>query len=246
MLQVNRREIMKAGAAFLVAFRVPLKAAPEPYRPNAWIRITADNRITVLSEVPEMGQGPRTTDIMLLAEELDAEWSSIRVEQAPVIPATFQHLATGGSGATREAWNYMRRAGAQAREMLVNAAAQAWSVNPEECRTERSSVIHTPSGRRRTYGELAATAAQLPVVDAAKVTLKDPTQFRIIGTPVPRTDTPSKVDGSALFGLDVRVPGMQYAVIARCPHFGGKLASFDATAAKSVSGVTAVFAGARI
>jgi isoquinoline 1-oxidoreductase beta subunit len=243
MLQLNRREVLKAGAAFVIAFRVPTAAAaPGSYQPNAWIRITPDNRITVLSEVPEMGQGPRTTDIMLLAEELDADWATIRVEQAPVIPGTFQHLKTGGSGATREAWNYMRRAGAQARETLLKAAAQEWSVNIADCRTEHGAVVHISSGRRRTYGELVGTASQIPPVDPAKVTLKDAAQFRIVGTATPRTDTPSKVDGSAMFGLDVRVPGMQYAVIARCPHFGGKLASFDATATKAVPGVTAVFA----
>ena len=242
MMPTSRREMIKAGAAFVVAFQWRAAAAPGPYRPNAWIRITADNRITVFSEVPEMGQGPRTADIMLLADELDADWAQIGVEQAPVLPASFQHLSTGGSGATGEAWVYMRRAGAQARQMLVNAAAHEWSVDATECTTERGAVIHTSSGRRRTYGELAATASQLPTVDPAKVTLKDASQFRIIGTPVPRTDVPSKVDGSAQFGLDVRVPGMQYAVIARCPHFGGKLTSFDATAAKAVPGVTAVFA----
>ena len=238
---VNRREMLKAGAAFVVAFQWRASAAPEPYRPNAWIRIAADNRITLLCEVPEMGQGPRTADIMLLAEELDADWATINVEQAPVLPATFRHLSTGGSGATRNAWEYMRRAGAQARESLLTAAAREWSVEPGDCRTEPGAVVHAASGRRRTYGELAAAASQLPPVDPAKVTLKDPAQFRIIGTPMPRTDTPSKVDGSAVFGLDVRVPGMQYAVIARCPHFGGKLTSFDATAAKAVPGVTAVF-----
>ena len=243
MMILNRREVLKAGAAFVVAFRVPaLAAAADSYRPNAWIRITADNRIAVLSEVPEMGQGPRTTDIMLLAEELDADWETIQVEQAPVIPETYHHLGTGGSGATREAWSYMRRAGAQARETLVRAAAKEWSVDPAECRTERGVVVHASSGRRRSYGELVGTASQLAPVDPAKVTLKEAAQFRIVGTPAARTDTPSKVDGSALFGLDVRVPGMQYAVIARCPHFGGKLTSFDAAAAKAVPGVTAVFA----
>jgi isoquinoline 1-oxidoreductase beta subunit len=242
MAQLDRREMIKAGAGFVLAFQLPVKAAPEPYRPNAWIRITPDNRITVLCEVPEMGQGPRTTDVMLLAEELDAEWASISVEQAPVDPATYQHLSTGGSGATGKAWDYMRRAGAQARDTLVRAAAQEWSVAPGECRTERGAVIHRASGRRRTYGDLVAAASQLAPTDAAKVALKDPAQFRIVGTSVPRTDIPSKVDGSAVFGLDVRVPGMQYAVIARCPHSGGKLASFDASAAKAVAGVTAVFA----
>jgi len=243
MPPLDRREILKAGAAFVLAFRLPLKGAgPDSYAPNAWIRITPDNRIAVISEAPEMGQGPRTTAVMLLADELDADWASIRVEQAPVIPETYQHLITGGSGATEQAWDYMRRAGAQARDVLVRAAAQEWSVDPRECRTERSAVIHERTGRRRTYGELVSTASQLTPAAAAKIALKDPAQFRIVGTSVPRTDIPSKVDGSAPFGLDVRVPGMQYAVIARCPHFGGKLASCDASAAKAVPGVTAVFA----
>lgn len=240
---MNRRDLLKSGAAFVVAFRFPAKAAPtaEPFKPNAWIRITSDNRITIISEVPELGQGPRTTDVMLLADELDADWPQIHVEQAPVILPTFGHLSTGGSGATRDAWTYMRQAGALARETLAAAAAHEWSVARAECRTEHGTVIHTASGRRLTYGELAAAASKLAPLDPAKVALKDPSQFRLIGTPIPRVDVPSKVDGSGIFGLDVRVPGMKRAVIARCPHFGGKLISFDATTAKSVPGVLAVF-----
>ncbi len=241
MTGISRRDMLKTGGAFVVAFRCGA-AAPGPFVPNAWLRITPDDRITIVTEVPEMGQGPRTTGAMILADELDADWTRVEVEQAPVIPSTYAHLATGGSGATREAWTYMRQAGAQARETLLLAAARQWGAGPGECRTERGAVIHTPTGRRLTYGELALAAAQLPPVDPARVKLKDPSEFRLIGTSVPRVDTPAKVDGSAVFGMDVRVPGMQYAVIARCPHFGGRLAGFDARAAKAVPGVRAVFA----
>ena len=243
MTGIHRRDLLKTGAAFVLAFHLPRgTAAPGPFQPNAWIRITPDNRITILTEVPEMGQGPRTVDAMMLAEELEANWSSIHIEQAPVIPGTYHHLATGGSGATREAWKYMRQAGAEARELLLTAAAQQWTADKKDCRAEQGTVIHVPTGRRFTYGELVETASKLPPAKPETVALKTSSQFHLIGTPIPRTDTPSKVDGSALFGLDVRVPGMLYAVIARCPHFGGKLQSFDATAAKAVPGVRSVFA----
>jgi len=238
---MNRRDLLKSGAAaFVLALRIPTVRGVEPYRPNAWIRITPDNRVTILTEVPEMGQGPRTADAMLVADELDADWAQVSVEQAPVIPQTYEHLSTGGSGATQEAWKYMRQAGADARESLLRAAAQQWSARKEDFRTERGAIIHSPTGRRLTYGQLVATASQLAPSTSAP--LKRPEEFRLIGTPVPRIDTPSKVDGTAIFGLDVRLPGMQYAVIARCPHFGGKLGNFDASASKSVPGVHAIFA----
>ena len=241
-MAVTRRDMIKAGAAIVAAFRLPGATGDEVYAPNAWISITPDNHITVITEVPELGQGPRTADTMLLADELDADWGQIQVEQAPVHPKIYQHLSTGGSGATREAWKYMRQAGAQAREALVMAAAHQWSVERKDCRTERGSVIHVPTGRRFTYGELAPEAAKLPPKEASKVELKKPGEFRFIGGRARRVDTPAKVDGSAVFGLDVRVPGMMFAVIERCPHFGGKLANFDAAAAKAVPGVRAVFA----
>jgi isoquinoline 1-oxidoreductase subunit beta len=161
MSHVNRRELLKTGSALFVGFHLRAAATPQAYSPNAWIRITPNNHIAILTEVPEMGQGPRTSEVMMLAEELDADWTSIRVEQAPVVPAIYRHLATGGSGATRDAWKYMRQAGAEAREALRNAAAQRWSAKPDDCRTEKGTVVHTPSGRRFTYGQLAATAAKL-------------------------------------------------------------------------------------
>lgn len=251
---IKRRDFLKAGvtggAALVVGFYLPVQAqarvAPpvggEVFKPNAWIRITTDNQITVLVEVPEMGQGPRTADTMMLAEELEADWSMIRVEQAPVIPAVYQHLATGGSGGVGTAWGYMRQAGAQAREILLAAAAQQWGVAKRECRAENSSVFHISTGRHFTYGQLVETASKLPELKAGAIPLKQPKDFRLIGKPIPRVDVPSKVNGSAGFGIDVRVPGMLFAVIARCPYFGGRLTSFDATSAKAVPGVRAVFA----
>jgi isoquinoline 1-oxidoreductase subunit beta len=253
--EIGRRDFLKAGvtrgAALVLGFylparrgqaQVPPSAGDELFKPNAWIRMTTDNQITVLVEIPEMGQGPRTADTMILAEELEADWSTIRVEQAPVIPEVYHHLITGGSGGVGTAWSYLRQAGAQARELLRDAAAQQWGVQKSQCRAGNSAVIHTPTGRRFTYGELVETASKLPTSPKTDTTpLKQPKDFRLIGKPIPRVDVPSKVDGSAGFGIDVRVPGMLFAVIARCPHFGGKLISFDPTAAKTVPGVRDVF-----
>jgi isoquinoline 1-oxidoreductase subunit beta len=258
-LEVNRREFLKTGgaggAALVLGFHLPSRksrlwaaersggdASATLFKPNAWVRITQDNQITLLVEQPEMGQGPRTAIPMMLADELEADWSAIRIEQAPTIPDIYKNLSTGGSGAVEEAWGTTRKVGAQAREMLVTAAAQQWNAEKKDCRAQNSAVIHVPSGRRLTYGELVETASKLPEIKADGIPLKDPKDYRYIGKVVQRTDVPSKVDGSAAFGIDVRVPGMLYAVIARCPHFGGKMVSFDATAAKAVPGVRQVFA----
>jgi len=195
----------------------------------------------LLAETPELGQGTRTANAMMLAEELEADWSTIRVEQAPTFPAVYKHLTTGGSGGTSSTWLPLRQAGAQARELLLTAAAQKWNCREGACRAENGTILHVPTGRRFRYGELVETASKLPVPDPGKVPLKDPKHFQYIGRPMPRVDTPAKVDGSAVFGLDVRVPGMLFAVIARCPYFGGKLVRFDDSDAKAVPGVKAVF-----
>jgi isoquinoline 1-oxidoreductase beta subunit len=249
--EINRREFLKTtsktGVALILGFYLPVGAFAQHvpdnriFSPNAWIRITSDNRITVLTEIPEMGQGPRTVDTMMLADELEADWSAISVEQAPVIPDTYKNLSTGGSGGTSTAWDYMRKVGAQARGMLLTAAAQRWGVDKKDCRAENSTVVHGASGRRCTYGELVETAGRLSDSKADAIPLKSSREFRFIGKPIHRVDLPSKVDGSAEFGIDVRVHEMLFAVIARCPHFGGKLQSFDGTAAKAVSGVRDVF-----
>jgi isoquinoline 1-oxidoreductase beta subunit len=233
-----------AGAALVLGFYIRHEHepdAPRELRPNAWLRITPDDNITVLVEIPEIGQGSRTVDTMMLAEELEVDFSKIRVEQAPVAPAVYKNLGTGGSDGTRAAWNYMREVGAQAREMLVTAAAQHWQVPKRECHAERGNVIHAGSGQRLSYGALVEFASRLPVHEGEDIPLKEARDFRFIGKGVPRVDVPSKVDGSATFGIDVRVPGMLFAVIARCPYFGGTLRSFDATEARSIPGVRAVF-----
>ncbi|HET9743574.1 MAG TPA: xanthine dehydrogenase family protein molybdopterin-binding subunit [Terriglobales bacterium] len=214
----------------------------QEFRPNAWLVIAPDDRITVLCEKPELGQGSRTYIPMMIAEELEADWSKIRVEQAPTLPSIYKGLRTGGSGGVVNSFDQMRRAGAQAREMLVTAAAQEWSANRSDCRAENGSVVHVGTQRRLRYGELASKAAKLPLLGLNNVALKPFRDFHVVGTSVPRTDVPSKVDGTAKFGFDVRLPGMLYAVIARCPHFGGSLQAFDASAAKQIPGVKAIFA----
>ena len=245
---LSRREAMKAGAAFVLGFYLPghgqesVSRNSEVFKPNAWVRITRDNQITVLTEIPELGQGTRTANVMMLADELEVEWSRIQWEQAPTIPAIYKHLATGGSGGTSATWLPMRQAGAQVRELLLATAAQRWGVERNDCKAENGAVVHTPTQRRLLYGELAESASTIPAVKLEQVPLKAPKDFRFIGKPTGRVDTPCKVDGSAIFGIDVRVPGMLFAVIARCPHFGGKLISCDDSAAKAIPGVKAVFA----
>lgn len=242
--EIDRRDLLKSGAALVLGFCLPQRSSSQSTSRmlNAWVRITPDDRITLLTETPELGQGTRTSGVMALADELEVDWLSIRWEQAPTDPKIYKHLTTGGSGGLTSTYLAMRQAGAQAREMLLMAAAQQWSVPKSDCRAEKGVIVHTPTNRQLRYGNLAEIASKLAAVNLDKVPLKDSKDFRFIGKPVPRVDTPSKVDGSAVFGLDVRVPGMLFAVIARCPYFGGSLASFDASDAKATPGVKAVFA----
>lgn len=242
--KLSRREVVKTGVAFMLGFYLPRRghADPSAGKLNAWISITPDNRITLFTETPEMGQGTRTANAMMLAEELEVDWSTIHIEQAPTIPAVYKHLTTGGSGGTASTWLPLRQAGAQGRDMLLSVAAQTWNVPKSDCHAESGSVIHAPSGRRLRYGDLVDVASQVAPPKLDQVVLKDAKNFRFVGKPMGRVDTPSKVDGSAQFGLDVRLPRMLFAVIARCPYFGGKLAHFDASDAKATSGVKAVFA----
>lgn len=247
---LSRRKFLKntsvGGVALVLGFYLPgfgLSRSPEPgpLKANAWITIDADNTITLLTEVPEMGQGSRTVGAMMLADELEADWSKIKVEQAAVLPDSYKNLHTGGSGGTEAAWDSMRKVGAQARELLISAAARTWKVPTSDCIARQSTVVHKPSGRKLTYGQLISVAASLPVPAPEKIPLKTAKDFRYIGKAMPRVDTPAKITGSGIFGIDVRLPGMLYAVIARCPQFGGKAASFDATRARAVPGVRAVF-----
>jgi isoquinoline 1-oxidoreductase subunit beta len=212
-----------------------LFAPPPVHKPNAYIHIATDDSITFLIPKGEMGQGPTTACSQMLAEELECDWAKVRMEIAPVDPALYGHQTTVGSQATRSTWEPLRKAGAEAREMLIGAAAIQWGVNPSQCRAENGFVINTANNARLSYGSLAEAASKLPV--PANVTLKDPKDFRIIGKPVKRLDTRDKVTGKAKFGLDAHPDGLVYAVVERCPVFGGKVATFDATKAKAVPGV---------
>src|SRR6184192_3079673 len=241
----SRREFIETSAGLVIAFYLPPRArtasAATDFSPNAWLRVGSDGIVTLTADKSEMGQGSQTGLAMILAEELDADWSTVRLGPVPENPAGWsRRMSTGGSTAIRTSWEPLRKAGAAAREMLLDAAASTWDVDRASCRAERGAVVHASSKRRLTYGKLVAKAAQLPVPKDPP--LKDPKDFRLLGTRVPRLDTPAKVDGSAVFGIDVRVPGMLIASIERCPVFGGTLKSYDATKAKAVPGVRAVVA----
>ena len=251
---MDRRAFLRttavAGGGLLVGLYVPAaKAAlasqappPAPLVPFAFLKISPDETVTVICNHSEMGQGIYTVLPMLLNEELQADWSKIRVESAPV-DSVYNHTAfgiqmTGGSTTTASEFDRYRKLGAAARLMLVQAAAQQWSVAPAECRAEKGVVLHSPSSRKATYGSLATAAASLPV--PADPPLKPKSNFTLVGKPTKRLDTPSKTNGSAQFGLDVHLPGMLTAVVARPPVFGGKVVSVDSTAAMQVPGVKSV------
>ena len=241
---VNRREFLATGAAagagLLIGFRLPAwdrAAAPQPFKPNAWIEIRPDGAVTIWTGRSEMGQGVKTAMPMIVAEELEADWTQVRVAQADADPA-YGDQFTVGSRSVRSGFEPLRQAGAAAREMLIGAAALTWNVPRDACRARNGSVEHVATGRRLGYGELAARAATLPV--PTDPPLKPHSEFRILGTRVPRVDTADKVDGAAVFGLDVRVPGMVYAAVARCPVFGGRVKSYDPAPALAVPGVRRV------
>ncbi|MEZ5704743.1 MAG: xanthine dehydrogenase family protein molybdopterin-binding subunit [Burkholderiaceae bacterium] len=230
----------------MVGFVVPHSgraraAAGTSFTPNAWLRITPDNRITVICGSSEMGQGVLTAIPQLMAEELDADWALVSVEQAPVSAAfnnpAFGMQATGGSTTVRGHWDVIRQAGATARAMLVAAAAEQWKVPASECRTALGQVIHS-SGKRVSYGALAEAASRQKAPE--KVALKDPKTFTIIGQRKKRLDTLGKTNGSAKYGIDVNLPGMMVAVMARAPLPGAKVVKVDDSAAKAVKGVKQV------
>src|SRR5467141_4361629 len=250
---LKRREFLKTGAAggtaLVVAFHLPSSAfaaaqdqekkTPNPL--NAWVRITPDNRVTLILGKSEMGQGIMTALPMILAEELYLDWKNVKIEQAPTDPKIYDH-GTGGSGSVSGSWLPLRRAGAAAREMLVTAAAARWNVNPNTCVAKDGGVLHGARKNFLTYGELVEDAAKLPIPDFNTVSLKNSDDFTIVGHDTRRFEARDKATGAAKFGIDSRMPGMQFAVIARCPVFGGKLKSFDAAKAKAVPGVRDVIA----
>jgi isoquinoline 1-oxidoreductase beta subunit len=244
--RLSRRSFLKSSAAFsgglMVGFALPAgpaAAAGLVHTPNAWVHIADDNTITLISARAEMGQGVYTSMPMLLAEELNIDLRKVKVAFAPPGKAygnamIFGLQLTGGSTSVREGWERQRLAGAQVREMLIAAAAERWKVDASTLRAEDGRVLG-PKGRKATYGQLAADAARLKAPE--KVALKDPSQFRIVGKRTPRLDTPAKVNGTARFGIDVKLPGMVYACLAQCPVQGGQVKSFDAGKAKAMPGV---------
>jgi CO/xanthine dehydrogenase Mo-binding subunit len=245
-MNLSRRRFMQTGGALWLAFHVPGAASTESetsFAPNAYLRVDPRGQVTVIVAYVEMGQGTYTSIPMLVAEELEVSLSSVRVEHAPPDERFYGNpflggiQATGNSNAIRGSWEPMRRAGAVARTLLVQAAAVQWKVEPASCRAEKGAVVHSASGRRLPYGALVAAAAKLPVPAPESVTLKPRERFKLIGTPAKRLDLAGKVNGAAIYGIDAKVPGMKIATLAMSPAFGGRLRNMDDAAAKAVPGV---------
>ena len=252
MNTTSRRKFLQTtalvGGGLVIGFHLPAFAkkirdigipVAENFAPNAFVRIGKDNIITVIVNHSEMGQGAYTSLPMIIADELDADWSKVKFEAAPVDPVYnhpgFGMQGTGGSTSTWVEWDRFRNAGATGRHLLVAAAAQTWNVDPSSCRTEKGFVIHNATGRKLSYGDLVDKAATITAPKEVK--LKDAKDFKLIGKPMKRLDTPGKVDGSGIFAMDVKIPGLLTAVIARPPVFGGKVKSFNADKAKAIPGV---------
>ena len=254
LLKTSRRSFLKAtGAAsgvasggLLMGFALPAtqaQAAGTVFTPNAWVHISDTNVVTLISARSEMGQGVYTSMPMLIAEELNVDFRKIKVAIAPPNAKLYGNpllggpQLTGGSTSVRDGWEKLRVGGAQVREMLISAAAEKWQVDRSELKAVNGSIIG-PKGKKATYGQLAAAASKLPVPE--KVALKDPKDFTIVGKATRRLDTPAKVNGTAEFGIDVKLPGMVYAALEQCPVIGGKVKSVDSAKAKSMPGVVDV------
>jgi isoquinoline 1-oxidoreductase beta subunit len=249
---LSRRALLKGGlavgAGLTIGFRLPSRGAGRAaaqtagvFAPNQWLSIDRDGLVTITNSVPEMGQGSLTTTTIIIADELDADWNKIRVNQAPADPKRYANPITGsqsygGSRGVRDHMEMWRKSAAAAREMLKQAAANEWGVPVDSVDTEPGVVVHKPTGRKLAYGQLVDRAQALPVPQSPK--LKTPDKFRYIGKNLHRLDSPDKATGRGIYGMDVQVPGMLVASIERAPVVsGGKVQSFDATAAKAVPGV---------
>ncbi|MCX8030779.1 MAG: xanthine dehydrogenase family protein molybdopterin-binding subunit [Thermodesulfovibrionales bacterium] len=250
IINLSRRDFLKTGAimgtSLLLGFYMPIdsegkaKVTSKTFSPNAFIRIGSDDTITLIINKSEMGQGVYTSLPMLIAEELECELSKIKIQPAPVNPI-YNHTewgaiqGTGGSSSVRSCWDQLRKAGAAARLMLINAASQIWKVDPSECRAEKGFIIHEKSKKRLSFGSLVEKAST--VEPPNNIVLKSPDTFKVIGKPTKHLDTKEKVNGKAIFGIDVKVPGMLTALVARPPVFGAKVKSYNAENAMKVNGV---------
>jgi len=248
-MTTSRRDFLKTSAfasgGLLMGFALPgtAQAAGLVHTPNAWVHISDDNIITLISARSEMGQGVYTSMPMLIAEELNVDIKNIKVAIAPPNAKLYGNpllggpQLTGGSTSVRDGWEKLRVGGAQVREMLISAAASKWNVDRSSIKAVNGMLIG-PGGKKATYGSMAAAAAKLPVPE--KVTIKDPKDFTIVGKRTKRLDTPVKTNGTAVFGIDVKLPGLVYAALEQCPVIGGKAKSVDSTRAKTMPGVLAV------
>ncbi|BDT59780.1 isoquinoline 1-oxidoreductase subunit beta [Massilia varians] len=247
----SRRSFLRSsaiGGAFMLgmsaegALAAAANAASTPdFTPNAFIRIGRDGRVTLISKQPEIGQGIKTSLPMVIAEQLEVDWKDVRIVQGDLDTALYGPQGAGGSTSTPNNYENFHRLGAAARMMLVQAAATAWGVPVAECAASKGAVVHTGTKRRLAYGALVEAAAKLPVPEAKSVVLKDPAAYRLLGTRVGGVDNAAIVSGKPLFGIDVRLPGMLYAVYAKCPVFGGKPVKANLDAIKAMPGVKDAF-----
>jgi len=240
---LSRRTFISASLAVSGALMFDIRitnAASKANSINAFISISDDNKITILSKNPEIGQGIQTSLPMILAEELDVEWAHVQIEQAPLNPSVFGRQHAGGSNSTPENYTALRKAGASARAMIIAAAATQWNVPADECTTDKGYVIHANSKKRASYGSLAALAAQQKAPDPAKVSLKDPKNFTILGQKIRGYDVEKIVRGEPIFAIDVTLPHMRYAVFEKCPVFGGTLETVNSDDIKKLPDVTDV------
>jgi len=256
-LPLQRRTFLKlagaSGAGLMIGFHVTTKANAATETPqmaaeaskdqsiNAFVRIAPDNKITVYSKAPEIGQGIKTAFGLIIAEELDADWNHVVVEQADFNPKVYGYQGAGGSTSIPRAWDQLRQAGAAARAMLIAAAAKEWNVKAETI-TAANSMLHAENGKSATYGQMANAAAKMPVPDAATLKLKTRAEYKLLGRRHRGVDDPKIVTGKPLFGIDVQLPGMLYCNFTKCPAVGGKVKSFNEAEIKALPGVVDVFA----